>query len=229
MDLSGRRILVTGGTGALGQRIAERLRSAGAMTVIAGAGQSDRLSAAMAHSPAFAVDLSRTGSGEALIDAVRAGGGLDGIVFAHGVVAFGSVSEMPSSISERVMAINLTSVIEITAAAIPLLQESAAAGGSPFVVTMSGVISESAMPGMGVYGASKAGVRHFVAAAARELRRDGIRVLDTRPPHTETGLAGRAVAGTAPQFPTGANPDDVAARIVSAIVHDEKDVASTDF
>ncbi|MEK7662631.1 MAG: short-chain dehydrogenase, partial [Actinomycetota bacterium] len=61
-------------------------------------------------------------------------------------------------------------------------------------------------------------------ATQRELRREGIRVLDTRPPHTETGLASRAIAGVAPTMPQGLDPDAVAARIVAAIVNDDKDV-----
>jgi len=66
-------------------------------------------------------------------------------------------------------------------------------------------------------------------AASRELRRDGIRVFDARPGHTETGLAGRAIAGTAPTFAPGMAAEAVAARILKAIIEDEKDLPSTEF
>ena len=228
MDLTGYRILVTGGTGVLGSLIAERMRSAGARTVVAGR-QGDRLTSAMAHSEGFAVDLSVAGAGVALVDAVSASGPIDGVVLAHGVVAFGNVSDTATATTSALTAINLTSVIEIVSAATPALRESKAAGHEPFVVTISGVISESAMAGAALYGASKSAVRHFVAAAQRELRREGIRVFDTRPPHTETGLAGRAIAGIAPSFPQGADPSAVADRIVAAVVRGETDVPSTEF
>lgn len=91
------------------------------------------------------------------------------------------------------------------------------------------MISENPVAGMSVYGSSKSGLRAFVEAAARELRRNKIRVLDTRPPHTETGLAGRAIDGIAPAFPAGLEPDSVAQRIVDAILNDEKDVPSGAF
>ena len=68
-----------------------------------------------------------------------------------------------------------------------------------------------------------------MSATQRELRREGIRIVDTRPPHTETGLASRAIAGVAPAMPQGLDPDVVAARIVAAIVNDEKDVPAEAF
>ena len=42
-------------------------------------------------------------------------------------------------------------------------------------------------------------------------------MIDARPPHTETGLAGRAIAGTAPNMPTGLDPADVARVICDAL------------
>ncbi|MDP4715540.1 MAG: SDR family NAD(P)-dependent oxidoreductase [Candidatus Nanopelagicales bacterium] len=84
-------------------------------------------------------------------------------------------------------------------------------------------------PGMAVYSASKAALAAYDAAAARELRREGIRLIDARPPHTETGLADRPLAGTAPRLPTGLAADAVAQRIVDAIHLGEKDLPSSAF
>jgi cyclic-di-GMP-binding biofilm dispersal mediator protein len=97
------------------------------------------------------------------------------------------------------------------------------------LVGISGVIAEQNLPGMSVYGASKAAVRSFDEALAREARKAGVRVIDARPPHTETGLASRAVAGTAPKFPVGLDPTAVARRIVQAIADGETDLPSTAF
>lgn len=228
MDVSGKRILVTGGTGELGRRIAAGLREAGAHTIITGR-PGERLNSAMSHSEAFGVDLSVAGAGTALIKAVSAAGPIDGIVLAHGIVAFGNVADTPLDAVSELTAVNQTSVEDIVTAATPSLRESKATGNEPFIVTISGVISENAVAGMAAYGASKAGLKHFVAAAQRELRREGIRIFDTRPPHTETGLATRAIVGQAPNFPAGADPDAVAKRIVDAILADETDVPSTSF
>jgi cyclic-di-GMP-binding biofilm dispersal mediator protein len=72
-------------------------------------------------------------------------------------------------------------------------------------------------------------VRAFDEGLAAEVRRRRIRVLDARPPHTETGLAERPISGTAPRFATGLDPEAVAQRIVDAIVDDERDLPSTAF
>jgi cyclic-di-GMP-binding biofilm dispersal mediator protein len=56
-----------------------------------------------------------------------------------------------------------------------------------------------------------------------------VHVLDARPPHTETGLATRPLAGSAPRLPPGLDPADVAARIVDAIEADEPEVAAAGF
>jgi cyclic-di-GMP-binding biofilm dispersal mediator protein len=56
-----------------------------------------------------------------------------------------------------------------------------------------------------------------------------VQVLDIRPPHTETGLATRPLAGTAPRMPQGLDPAAVALRIVEAIVNDETVVSSPAF
>jgi cyclic-di-GMP-binding biofilm dispersal mediator protein len=82
---------------------------------------------------------------------------------------------------------------------------------------------------MAAYGAGKAGLKAFMMAGQRELRRAGIRLVDARPPHTETGLASRAIAGMAPTMPQGLSPEAVAGRIVGAIVADEKDVPADAF
>jgi short-subunit dehydrogenase len=82
---------------------------------------------------------------------------------------------------------------------------------------------------MAAYSATKGGLTAFDAAAAAELRRRQIRVLDIRPVHTETGLAERPIAGVPPRLPAGANPQGVARRIVRAIADDERDLPSSDF
>ena len=97
------------------------------------------------------------------------------------------------------------------------------------IVNISGVIAEQNMPGMAVYGASKAAVRSFDEALARGARRKKIRVIDARPPHTETGLADRAIAGQPPKMPTGLAPADVARTICDAIDGDVNDLPATAF
>ena len=98
-----------------------------------------------------------------------------------------------------------------------------------FVLHVSAVVAEQPMAGMAAYSASKAALTGADAALTRELRRSGIQVVDARPPHTETGLAGRPLSGIAPRLATGLNPDWVAARLVAAVEAGETVVASDAF
>ncbi|WP_198417668.1 SDR family NAD(P)-dependent oxidoreductase [Cryobacterium fucosi] len=90
-------------------------------------------------------------------------------------------------------------------------------------------MSESPTANLAAYSASKAALAAFDKAAGRELRRTGIRILDARPGHTETGLSVHPIAGEAPRLPAGHSPALVARRIVDAILADEPDLPSTAF
>jgi cyclic-di-GMP-binding biofilm dispersal mediator protein len=82
---------------------------------------------------------------------------------------------------------------------------------------------------MAAYSASKAAVWGAMTGAARELRRQQIDVIDVRPPHTETGLANRPIAGVAPKLPTGLEPNVVVTRIIKAITEGERDLPVESF
>ena len=90
-----------------------------------------------------------------------------------------------------------------------------------FVLNISAVVADKPMPNMGAYSASKAAVTALLKSVRTEARKSKIRIVDVRPPHTETGLATRPIAGQAPKLPQGLTPEAVAARIVAAIVDDE--------
>lgn len=227
--LTGASVLVAGATGGLGAPLSRRLAAAGARLTLCGR-DADRLAALGLEALAVPADLRRAGAAEKVVaQAVQRYGRLDGVVFAAGAVAFGSATETPDQVIIDLFTLNTLAPIRLLRAALPHLQASAAGGGSPFVVHISAVVAETPMPGMAGYSASKAGLAAFDQAAARELRRSRIRLIDARPPHTETGLADRPLFGTAPRLPTGLDPDAVAARIVTAVVDGETDLPSAAF
>jgi short-subunit dehydrogenase len=226
-ELAGKTILVVGATGALGSRLAARLSDAGATVVLTGTDRA-RLDALPVPGRRFVVDLA-SGAHDVPALAAEASGGLDGVVIAAGVVAFGPAAELDAATIARLFAVNATGPVALVAAALPLLAEAAAEGRNPFVLTISGVVAESPSAGLAAYSASKAALAAFVAATSREARRSGVRLIDARPGHTETGLATRAIAGEAPAFPAGLDPDAVVDRMLAAIVAGEKDLPSTAF
>lgn len=227
--LDGASVLVAGATGGLGAPLCRRLAAAGAQLTVTGR-DADRLAALDPDALSVSADLRRAGAAEKVVEqAVARYGRLDGVVFAAGAVAFGPATELPDQVIVDLFTLNTLAPIRLLRASLPHLQASAAAGGEPFVVHISAVVAETPMPGMAGYSASKAALAGFDQAAARELRRSRIRLVDARPPHTETGLANRPLYGTAPRLPQGLNPEDVAERILAGIINGEKDLPSTAF
>lgn len=232
-ELSGMRVLVVGATGGLGSRIARRLSDAGAVLALSGrdAGRLDALGIAAEKIVADLRSGSGSGSGSAqlIAEAESRLGGLDALVIASGVVAFGAASETDADTVAELFATNVVSPIELIGAAHAALARSAAEQRSPVVVTLSGIVAEAPTAGLAPYSASKSALAAFMVAAGRENRRAGIRMLDARPGHTETGLVTRAIAGTAPAFAAGLDPDHVAGVIVEAIASGARDLPSSAF
>lgn len=217
MDITGKVALVAGGTGGIGLLVVEELRRRGAVVATAARTRGDSVD----H---IATDLRLPeAAAEVINHVISTRGRLDVVVNAIGVVAFGDATSTTSDTVEEVFLTNTFAHIFLCAAALPKMTR----GG--VIVGISGVVAEQNLPGMAVYGASKAAMRSFNEGFAREARRLGVRVVDARPPHTETGLATRAVAGTAPKFPEGLNPSLVAKRLVDAITSGETDLPSTAF
>ncbi|GAA4670911.1 SDR family NAD(P)-dependent oxidoreductase [Frondihabitans cladoniiphilus] len=224
-ELAGAVVLVAGASGGLGRILAAQLEAAGAVVVRAGR-SADRLQGP----DAYLADLrERTGGASLVAAALQAHGHLDGVIVAAGVVAFGPVAELDDDVLDELFETNALGPIRLIRAAHPALKASAAGGGKPFVLTLSGVVAESPTAGMAAYSASKAALAAFLSATSREFRRDGIRAVDARPGHTETHLSEHPLAGAAPSFPPGLAPEAVASRIVRALVDDEKDLPSSAF
>jgi len=229
-ELKSKTILVMGASGVLGSTIATKLAGLGAQVMATSSTLESAERVPGICNPRLLVDLSNPESIRVLIEyLVDSEAKIDGIVNATGVVAFGNFTELTADVLHRLFAVNATGPIQLIQGLLPALKASATNGNDPFILTISGVVAESPMAGLAAYSSSKAALYSFTQAISRELRRDGIRILDARPGHTETGLAGRAIGGTAPTFPTGMSVEQVADRIVKAIVEDEKDLPSSSF
>ena len=229
MNLNGARFLVVGGSGVLGAEFTRQLRAQGA-EVLATATTND----SAAKIPAVAevrllLNYQDAQSVETLADYLRGSTTLDGIINAAGVVAFGPASETAPETTAQLFAINALGPIQLFTALHPMLVQSKLSGKEPVVVNISGVVAEQPMPNLAAYSASKTAIAGFLDAVTREWRREGIRVLNTYPGHTETGLASRAISGVAPQFPQGMSAEHVVSRIIKGIVEDEKTLPSSEF
>ncbi len=222
-ELSGARIAVVGATGALGSLLVGELAARGARLLVVGR-DAERLVALGTGVPVVA-DLGDSRAGAAVsAAALEHLGGLDGLVNAAGVVAFGALVDTPDEVVEELFLTNVLGPLFLLRRVLPLLEES-----HGFVLQVSAVVAERPMPRMAAYSASKAALSAVATALRTELRRGRVDVYDVRPPHTETGLASRPLAGEAPALPTGLDPAAVARRIVDALVAGEQDLGADAF
>lgn len=224
-ELAGAHVVVVGATGGLGSRLTAQLERRGAQVSVVGRDE-QALRALGASGAVLVGDLTDATLGDQLVQTVERDfdGRLDGVVNAAGVVAFGAVTELPDEVVEQLTLTNLVGPMWLLNRLVPLLRRS---GG--FAALITGVVAEQAFPRMAAYCASKAGLAAAAAALSAEVRRDGVQVIDLRPPHTETGLSGRPLAGEAPKMPGGLDPDDAATRMVQAIIDGERVVRPTEF
>ncbi len=208
-------IVAVVGTGGLGQALTASFAAHGATVIVAGrSGAVD-----------VAIDLTDADGGLALVDHARTRyGRLDGVVIAAGVVAFGDLDSTDDTVIEELMLTNAIGPLWLAKRVLPALRESRG-----FIANLSGVVAATPVPAMAAYSASKAAAAAGFQALGKELRRAGVLVCDAQPPHTETGLATRPIAGTGPRFSPGLDPRVVADRVVTAIEAGQAVVSAADF
>ena len=212
MDLHDTRTLVVGGTGVLGEAVTRGLHDGGARCVVTGRSADRRSRLADVSEAAWELDLLDVAACRALVGrAAELLGGLDLVVVASGVAAFGSAQETPDEVTEELFAVNTLGPIAVLSAAVPRMGR----GGA--LVVLSAILADAPMAGMAAYSASKAGLSGYLSALRREVRRQGVTVLDVRPPHLETGLADRALSGTPPRLPGGHDVDAFVALLLEGI------------
>lgn len=200
--------LVTGATGGLGASIAAEIEARGGYALRTSGGECD-----------IAVAEDRAVITQMVVDH----GGIDGVVFASGIVGFGVHGTLAPGSIQRLVDVDVTGPLELTNDLVPHLRDEGV------IVFITGAVVDFTTVGMAAYTAAKAGLSAACPVLRRELRGRKINVIDARPPHTETGLATRAVYGEAPKMKQGLEPEVVARRIVVAIEHDESELAPVVF
>ena len=216
---------VVGASGGLGSAVCAELTARGA-TVVACGPHPERIAAAgVAAAAVVELDLRDPSAGDALVAAVAdLGGRLDGLVNAAGVVAFGDLVDTDDAVIEELFLTDVVGPLWLLKRVVPLLSES-----KGFVAQLRAVVAEQPMAGMAAYSSAKAALTAADTALTRELRRKGITVCDVRPPHTETGLADRPIAGEAPRLKEGLSPSTVATAVVDAIAAGATEVPAVTF
>ncbi len=195
ISLKGKVAIVTGAGGGIGRAIALAYASVGAHLVIADkiaqrceevAGRIDEL-----DGEAFAVpcDVTDTDQVRAMVDSARAHfGRIDILVNNAGGVVAKAFKDQSEHAWQRIIDLNLMSMLATTSATIPHLIEG---GNGGAIINISSIEGSRAAPNFAVYGACKAGMLNFTRSMALELAEYGIRVNAIAPDYTITpGLRG---------------------------------------
>ncbi|HTS19898.1 MAG TPA: glucose 1-dehydrogenase [Verrucomicrobiae bacterium] len=227
-NLNGKRALVTGGGQGLGYAIVEHLLDAGVDVAIhyysseTGARELKGLAERKGRrAQIFRADLTREAEAIAMVDAAaRFLGGLDVLINNAGdLVQRRFIQEVDAAFWERVMNVNVTSMLWVTRAAVPWLVKSKQAS----VVNLSSLAGrKGGHSGSLVYSTAKGAVLAWTRALANELAPQGIRVNCVAPglilgtrfhnTHTTEESAKKTIEGI-PLGRAGA-PEDVARAVV---------------
>ncbi len=208
----------------LGSHVARGVVGRGGTVILVGRDEQRLTDLGIESGTIVVADLSDASAGDHLVKVAREKfGRLDGVINAAGVVAFGNLVDTEDAVIEELFFTNVIGPLWMLRRTAPLLAES-----QGFVLNISAVVADQPMPGMAAYAATKAALTGADRALIRELRRSKISVYDVRPPHTETGLVDRALAGLAPKLPEGLAPEQVATAIIEAIEQGRLDVSADD-
>ncbi len=168
MELSGRRVLITGASRGIGQALAERFTAAGARVALVARSEGPlKELAARLGGTAHPTDLGDRDAVAGLIDRIEAEGGpVDVLVNNAGVDMTGSFLKATADDVEALYRLNLITPVELCRQVVPRML----GRGGGHVVNVSSVAGVAAFPGMALYASSKAGLSHFTAMLRLDLR-----------------------------------------------------------
>jgi 3-oxoacyl-[acyl-carrier protein] reductase len=175
-DLTGRKALVTGATGGLGQAIARGLHAQGATVALSGTRPQalEALAAELgARAHPVAADLADRDSVEGLVPAAEAAiGPLDILVNNAGITRDNLFMRMKDEEWEQVLSVNLTAAFRLSRAAVKGMMRRRFGR----IVNIGSVVGSSGNPGQGNYAAAKAGLVGLTKSLAAEVASRGITV-----------------------------------------------------
>jgi NAD(P)-dependent dehydrogenase (short-subunit alcohol dehydrogenase family) len=208
--LRGRVVVVVGASGGIGSATVRALYRRGATLALAAPGDAllDRIAAevAAAGTPSIAVptDLAQRGDIDRLVSqTVDAFGRIDVLVNAAGITSRPALTDESDADLERVVAINLLGCARTMHAILPVMM----AQRSGSIVNIGSVAGEIGV--MGMYSATKFGLRGLTDSVRREVRSHGIDVTLIEPGFVQTPMN--------PPEPKLPPPEIVANAVVAAI------------
>jgi NAD(P)-dependent dehydrogenase (short-subunit alcohol dehydrogenase family) len=232
-DFTGKTALITGSTSGIGRATALKLAAAGARIVLTGRDETRGNAAVAAIREAggiaefVAAELSDVTSVRNLAErALELGGGrVDILVNNAGLFPYGPTADVTPEEIDTVAAVNVKAPFLLVGALAPAM----VANGSGAIVNISTMVANFGMPGMALYGSSKAALQLLTKAWAAEFGAHGVRVNAVSPGPTRTegtepmGDGLDQLAATTPAGLPG-SADDVADAIVFLVSDSAKHI-----
>ena len=172
MDLSNKRIIVTGAFGTLGAAVVQAALRAGAQVAAIDRADAPPGDVDLGNAHRFGgVDLADAAASKQTIDAcAKALGGLDALINIAGTFRWETVADGKPETWDLLYRINLRTAVAASQAALAHLQR----GGR--IVNIGANSALKAGAGVGAYTASKSGVMRFTESLAEELKERDITV-----------------------------------------------------
>ena len=188
-QLDGKTALVTGGTSGIGRATAVTLARLGAHVAVAGRDKERgddvvrEITGAGGRATFIVADLTAEHAAEDLADqAIAALGKVDVLVNNAGVFPSGATDQTSEADFDWVYRVNVKVPFFLVGRLAPLMAER----GTGAVVNVSTTAAEKGMPGMAVYGSSKAALQLLTKSWAVEFGPRGVRVNTVAPGPTRT-------------------------------------------
>ena len=184
LDLAGKRALITGAAGGIGEAIARAMVAQGAFVVLADRSGEllGKVASDLSHScDAHVFDQSEMSSVEAL---AAAAGHIDILVNNAGIAIRGPLVDLDFADMRRVIDINLVGPIALT----KLIGPAMIHHGSGAVINISSQMAFTGASHRSVYAATKKAISQFTKTAALEWGPHGIRVNCIAPGRTVTPI-----------------------------------------
>ncbi len=187
-DVSGRKVMLTGGTGGLGKAIAKRLVDRGAIVTISGTKKTvlDEISSELSQNAFFLVnDLSESGAVEKLLSfAYEKMGEVDILINNAGITRDGLMVRMSDDDWLDVIAINLTAGFKLARGCLKSMMKNRWGR----IINISSVVGFTGNPGQANYAASKAGIIGMTKSLAAEVASRNITVNCIAPGYIKTAM-----------------------------------------
>ena len=187
-DVSGRKVLLTGGTGGIGKAIAKTLVDRGAIVTIAGTKKTvlDEISNELSQNTFFLVnDLSESGAVEKLLSfANEKMGEVDILINNAGITRDGLMVRMGDEDWLDVISINLTAGFKLARGCLKSMMKNRWGR----IINISSVVGFTGNPGQANYASSKAGIIGMTKSLAAEVASRNITVNCIAPGYIKTAM-----------------------------------------